>query len=320
MPLPLIAGAAANAIIGMGIGKANDSRQLSQQEQLQQLQIEGQKNMGDFNRRQAMRMWEDTNYKAQVQQLKKAGLNPGLIYGMGGAGGTTAGAAPGSVTGGTAPVGGGEIQDMFGYGMQAGVQQAQKEVLETQADKNKAEADKIRGVDTKEAEGRIGILEVDKTLKEIEATVNQATKEDVIDKISFDTRKAMKELEIATVESGIARETIDEKIKIIEQTAIGAVLQNTLTKVQTEKGKQDIKLSKEQIKKWSEEIAQGWEQLDQNQQKIKLETWVQELKAQNISIGDAMGKQLNRLLENIDDIIHETKGRRRTYVAPYKQK
>ena len=41
----------------------------------------------------AMDIWEKTNYKAQMGQLEKAGLNPGLIYGMGGSGGTLGGSS-----------------------------------------------------------------------------------------------------------------------------------------------------------------------------------------------------------------------------------
>ena len=40
-----------------------------------------------------MDIWEKTSYKAQMGQLEKAGLNPGLIYGMGGAGGTLGGSS-----------------------------------------------------------------------------------------------------------------------------------------------------------------------------------------------------------------------------------
>lgn len=36
-------------------------------------------------------MWLKTNYPAQVEQLKAAGLNPGLMYGMSGGGGVTTG-------------------------------------------------------------------------------------------------------------------------------------------------------------------------------------------------------------------------------------
>ena len=38
-------------------------------------------------------MWENTNYSTQVEQLKKAGLNPALLYGKGGGMGATTGSA-----------------------------------------------------------------------------------------------------------------------------------------------------------------------------------------------------------------------------------
>ena len=55
-------------------------------------------------------MWRKTNYPAQIQMLKAAGLNPGLMYGMSGGGGTTTG----SQTGGSvsAAAAGGQMQPM----------------------------------------------------------------------------------------------------------------------------------------------------------------------------------------------------------------
>lgn len=319
MPIPALGMIAANVAAGAATAEMNDARQRKQQGYLQGMQIRGQKELNQENYRLNKKMWDETNYDDQMRELKKAGLNAGLMYGMGGAGGaSTAGGGGGSVSGASAPSGGGEIQASIGMGMEMQLLNAQKKNIEADTKLKETEAKKKGGVDTAEAEGRIGIMGVDKILKEIEAGVQGATAEDRIDRISFDTRKAMKELEIATVESGIARETIDEKVKIIEQTAIGAVLQNALTRVQTAKGKQDIAASKAQIEKWSEEIAQGWDDMDRKQQELKLKAWTEELKAQNVGIGDVIGKNLNALIENIDDVMHETKRRRRTYVAPVK--
>jgi hypothetical protein len=51
-------------------------------------------------------MWLKTNYPAQVEQMKKAGLNVGLMYGMKGGGGTTTGSqGGGSAAGGQAGLG-----------------------------------------------------------------------------------------------------------------------------------------------------------------------------------------------------------------------
>ena len=41
--------------------------------------------MGEFNTRQQMDIWNATNYSAQIEQMKKAGLNPMLAYQQGGA-------------------------------------------------------------------------------------------------------------------------------------------------------------------------------------------------------------------------------------------
>jgi len=141
--------ATGGTVVGTGLGLAleghNDRRQREQQKKLQQIQIKGQKEMADYNQGLALDMWNKTNYEAQVSHLNNAGLNPALLYGQGGGGGTTANAGGGgNVTGGQAPNGGGEI----GMALQLGLHKAQKEVLESQANKNNVEAEKTAGVDT----------------------------------------------------------------------------------------------------------------------------------------------------------------------------
>ena len=116
----MAAGQALDTIGGLAMQGVNDRRQLRQQQKLMQQQIKGQKEMGKFNQALALEMWDKTNYKAQVEQLKKAGLNVGLMYDGGGASGTTQ-TPTGSVSGGNAPVGGGEVK---GMGMQLGMQMA----------------------------------------------------------------------------------------------------------------------------------------------------------------------------------------------------
>ena len=81
----------ASAGLGLLLENHNDKRQIEQQQKLQQLQIQGQMQLGAFNQKLAKEMWEYTNYPAQVEQMKKAGLNVGLLYKGAGAGGTTSG-------------------------------------------------------------------------------------------------------------------------------------------------------------------------------------------------------------------------------------
>jgi hypothetical protein len=123
----------------LGIGhKKQDKRQLEQQEKLseQQARIQNQAQM---------KMWEDTNYSAQVEQLNKAGLNPGLLYGKGGGGGTTVG---GGISGGQAANAAATQTantQSRGMAIQQGMMMAQLEVMKSQANKNDAEAEAIRG-------------------------------------------------------------------------------------------------------------------------------------------------------------------------------
>lgn len=91
---------AASTIIGMGLTQFNNKNQLKQNQKLLEQQMEAQKQMSEHNRGLAMQMWEDTNYDAQRQQMEKAGLNPALMYGMGGGGGTTANSQPSTGIGG----------------------------------------------------------------------------------------------------------------------------------------------------------------------------------------------------------------------------
>lgn len=131
---------AANTVLGGGLGlilgEYNDRRQIKQQQKLTDMQIAGQKQMADYSQAQQFDMWNKTNYAAQVEHMKKAGLNPGLMYGMGGGGGATTGSASGSVSGGSAPTGGGEV----GMGMQMALLQAQKENIEADTANKKAGA------------------------------------------------------------------------------------------------------------------------------------------------------------------------------------
>jgi hypothetical protein len=67
------------------------------------LQHQNQRDLNEQGHELQMDMWNRTNYGAQVEHMKNAGLSPGLMYGMSGGGGTTAGSqGGGSASGGQA--------------------------------------------------------------------------------------------------------------------------------------------------------------------------------------------------------------------------
>lgn len=138
-------------LIGGGMGQIfggmNDQRQLNQQGALNEQQAQIQKQLTNFNMKKQLELWEKTNYGAQIEQLKKAGLNPSLIYGMKGGGGATTAVAPGSVAGGQATQGGGgEALTMAGLGMESAARtallKAQKENIEADTANKKMDTTK----------------------------------------------------------------------------------------------------------------------------------------------------------------------------------
>lgn len=82
--------------------REEDERQLRQQKKLQDIGIEGSKEMTDYQKQKELQQWKDTSYGAQVEQMNKAGVNPALLYGMGGSGGSTTGGGAVNVSGGSA--------------------------------------------------------------------------------------------------------------------------------------------------------------------------------------------------------------------------
>lgn len=137
--------------MGMMLGAFNDDRQYRQQGRLSRQQMKIDKEMNAWNRQQEYEMWKKTGVVGQMEQLRKAGLNPGLIYGMSGAGGATTGGGAASSHGASAPSGGGEAAAMAGMGMQSAMLAAQMKLIEAQTEKTKAEAVKTAGVDTEVA-------------------------------------------------------------------------------------------------------------------------------------------------------------------------
>jgi len=98
-----IAGAATGAI-SMLTQRKREKRSFENQKKLMNLQMRNQMELNKQGQEIQLDTWEKTNYPAQLAMIKEAGLNPSLLYGMGGTGGsTTGGQAGGSASGGSAP-------------------------------------------------------------------------------------------------------------------------------------------------------------------------------------------------------------------------
>ena len=93
----------------MGVKQGKELGDIINQIELMAAQLGIDKLKMEEQRKIQMQMWKDTNYAAQVEELKKAGLSIGLMYGKGGAGGTTTGAGATGVSAPQAPTGMGMI-------------------------------------------------------------------------------------------------------------------------------------------------------------------------------------------------------------------
>ena len=86
-----------------GYNKKLRKDQIDQQEKLTSIQYDANLGLMKESYKQQKALWDATNMEAQVEHIKKAGLNPALLYAKGGTGGSTGG--------GSASVGGSSASD-----------------------------------------------------------------------------------------------------------------------------------------------------------------------------------------------------------------
>lgn len=307
------AAGAAGSALGIGVQRlgANYDRnqQLKTQQGLTDIQAQAEKDLMEYQQQKQLEMWQKTSYSAQMNEMNKAGINPALLYGMSGGGSQTVGGTMPSVSGGTA-----QHVNSGAIGMQAGMQLAllasQKNVLDTQAEKNKAEATKISGTDTKESQTRIDSLmqgidnarqqyeiqRLDITLKNIENYEKQSSQEDRLDYIEYQTKIAARQLTLATNEAQLSTETLDNKIKIVALETIGAALKNIQTKTQTTKTESDIQVNKEQLNQWIQNNMREWDKMSQENRKIAVMELMQQFNTDPVNHAT---NQISKIIDNI---------------------
>jgi hypothetical protein len=308
------ANTAANSLVGTALGLAlehhNDKRQLNQQQKLQDLQIQGNKQMVDYNYGKELDMWNATSYPAQVANLQKAGLNPGLLYGMGGGGGQTVGTPSGNVSAGEAPKGGGEIIAQQGMGLQLALLESQKRVLDTQADKNAAEAAKTAGPDTKLTNTQTesltqgidnqkaveALTKVQTQIAEYEANIKGETLKASIAMAKYQTDSALQQLNILKTQDLIAENTWSTKIDLIQQELITAIANNELTKAQTTKTGAETARTEAETQQLAKTIALQYKQLANEKDKTEIQRKLQEFQT---SYGGQASQILGQLLQFI---------------------
>lgn len=212
-------GPVATAALGIGTQMVSGLGNQIFGEMNQARELRGQRKALAQQNAAAMDIWEKTNYKAQMGQLEKAGLNPGLIYGMGGAGGTLGGSS--ATAQGAAGTG---AMDIAGAA-QIALLNAQRENIEAdtenkRADKGKKEAETPGAIadstmKSQEAESRKGWTKVMSETYGSELEARQALAKTTYDLWVDGKLKDGAEAEIAAKLKANAK--TDEEIKAIQQ-------------------------------------------------------------------------------------------------------
>ena len=283
------------AAITTGSNIISDIFNMGSAESNRRKQVKSQKELTKFNADQQLRLFEETGYGAQVRQMENAGLNPGLIYSQGGRGGDSSLNASSGVD-----VPYVEKTNM----MDIALKSAQVEMLKSQAEKNIADAEKTKGVDTDEGKARIenlqqGVktakaqeawLKVETDLKAIEQYEKIASQEDRLDYIKYYTKQALHNAKIAENEEWLSSETKKNKRDIIRAIAIQGFLQNELTK-------ENITKTKEEVREITNRINQKWMEIRQTANKMDIEKFKAEIEAEFPTTGKAIGKALTEIYD-----------------------
>lgn len=306
---------AESTVLGIASGIAQGNIQQHFNQQNQAMQIEGQKEMGRFNNELQMDIWNRTNYLPQVKQMEKAGLNVGLMYKGAGEGGRL-GQINENVAGQQTPI---DIHKGMGMLLEAEAVKSQIEVNKTQATKNEAEA--------KEVEARTPTYE--KGMQKTDAEIQEiATKLGV----NIETaKKLIQDVEASKTNQDVQRAEIP---KIASETGLNEAIQakteaetnriNILTPLEAHSIEQDIKRkitenvyldAKERQElnnmvvegvKMVREIQQGWAKLSIEERRNKIETFREEMKAKNIGVQEVVGKQLNSVINMLENVLNKT--------------
>lgn len=281
-------GQAAGNLINEGMGIAfagiKNKQQQRQAKALTNIQLDAQKHMGDFNFKKQMELWEKTGYGAQVAQMKSAGINPALLYGMGGAGGQSTAANTGSVQGQTAQIAAAS-HGAEGMGMQLPLIKAQVANINADTRKKNIEADKAAGVDTELTKAQTASItqgienqKVQKALIEIQDSIlrnelfeKYSTQDWRFKYIEAEQSEKLAQARSAMAQANVDEKTQDDKIRLLASQAVGQTLINILTQAQTGKTLADTSKIRAEIVKIVNDMALGWAQLTLEQKKAQLQ-------------------------------------------------
>lgn len=127
-----------NSAAGIAAQSAAGKKTYERNKKMMGIQFENQQALNRQGQELGVKSWKETSYPAQMAMMREAGLNPALMYGAGGGGGSTGGGSGGSAASGS--VGNAPID--LGGAAQMGMTLAQGKLIGAQTENIKAQARK----------------------------------------------------------------------------------------------------------------------------------------------------------------------------------
>lgn len=248
--------------IGQGVGiastiygalTANQRRQqqMADQKKLMELQTQNQMQLNKQGSEIAKDNWDYTNYENQVKHMENAGLNVGLMYGSsGGSGGTLSSGSGGGATGGSAPT----PENPGIMGIQLAQLQSQVELNKAMANKANAEAEKTSGVDTESTIAGTGLTKMNTENAKLENQLRSQGLDATLDTLVANRDKAVAESSSAITNANVSASTKEAQINKINSEAANEAFKLTLMEA-------DRNLTNEKARAVTQELAQEWERL-----------------------------------------------------------
>lgn len=283
----------AGGIVGTGMGMLDEAimgdsrrkKQVEQQKKLTDINVAGQGQLMDKAQQQQLEMWDATNYTAQMEQMRKAGLNPALMYAGGGGEGTTGSIGGGGVGTGSAS---NEAEQMHaqnakqGMALQMAKMGAEIKVMEAQAKKLEADAEFTGGAKTEETKAIA-------TLNQINADVLSTERDVRFELIKTKANQAKEELQVMMNNAEISNETKIEQI-LQYKANVKETITNILEKVAR------TELTERQINEIDQKIEIAWYNAASGR-----------MQAEKISLGQVLGKVIEQsgLSKDVTDTIND---------------
>ena len=257
-------------LVGGIMNTFGQNTQMQNQQNLMQEQLSNQEQLNLQNQQIQQQNWQFTSYPNQVKEMEEAGLNVGLMYGMGGGGSSMmGGGSGGSAMGAQAPQN--NASSILGMALQS-------ETLKSEIDKNEAEAADAQasavqkgGPQTEVLGAQKDNLNADSGLKTTQATGQELDNIYKSGNLNTALEKSQQELENLKAENVklVADGTKSQIDAENEQKMLSCdmALKNTEAILNQHK----ISLTDEQRKAIGVELAQGWEKLSNAHDANKIE-------------------------------------------------